>query len=164
MKSIIKSILVIGLLIISTNTAIAKTQKVKVKTLHDYIHKHCKNNCIDSHLFRSQIKLASHKHHISEKLLMAVVKVESRFNKRAHSKGNYGLMQVNASSHRDKLKYKDRFDIVRNIDIGSEILSECLESSRNNIKRALSCYKGGYSAEYQNEIKLAMVTMAQLSM
>lgn len=87
---------------------------------------------------------------VDKKLILAVAKVESAYNKHAISpSGAYGLMQVIPLWHKDKiLTAKTRlgnpelFNIDTNIYLGTWVLRDCLVKFKN-VEKALDCYSGG---------------------
>lgn len=171
MKQLIKITMLTIVLAMSIKPVMAKkpthnyltSHHQKAKNLQQYIAKLCKRSCVDANQLNRTVKLASVKHKVPRNLIMAVLKVESRFKRTALKDGNYGLMQVNLSSHRKQAASKDLFNVETNIDIGSSILSRCLENSRNNIMKTLECYKGGNNPEYKQEVKKALLVVASLA-
>ena len=90
----------------------------------------------------------SRKHGFNPYLVMAVIFVESRFNRRAVSgKGACGLMQVNYPVWKDALNIdrKKIFQIEYNIELGLTILKGYLLETRGDIIRALILYNNGYN-------------------
>jgi soluble lytic murein transglycosylase-like protein len=89
--------------------------------------------------------------------VISIAHMESRFRADAMSSiGCIGAMQVNPRAHRDKLKrrgitYRDLFYLRNNYDVGSEILRDCLKSSRS-FDEALYKYSGG-SKNYPMRVK-----------
>ena len=82
---------------------------------------------------------------ISPILLLAVIAVESNFNRFAVSvAGARGLMQILPSQHRDiVLHASDLTDAGTNVRIGSSILHDYLEASDGDVHDALLRYSGG---------------------
>jgi hypothetical protein len=86
---------------------------------------------------------------IDPKLLLAIAKVESNYNKHAISpSGAYGLMQVIPVWHKDKIKKAKEelgnpevFDIHTNIYLGASVLRECYNKNPG-LSKALLCYAG----------------------
>jgi soluble lytic murein transglycosylase-like protein len=80
-------------------------------------------------------------------LVMAVIFVESRFDRRAVSKaGAYGLMQVNYSVWKNELNI-DRGKLTQidyNIELGLTILKGYLQETGGDIVKALLLYNNGY--------------------
>lgn len=160
MTRIVKLVVLATMLTIAIKPVHAKSKpSSKKKTLQEYVSTHCKRACVDVKTLKDTVKLMSHRHKVPANLIMAVVKVESRFKKTALASGNYGLMQVNYRSH----KRKNLFDVSTNIDVGTEILSDCLEKSKDNIRKALTCYKGNDSKVYRTEVNKAMLVIASLN-
>ncbi len=90
----------------------------------------------------------SRKHGINPYLVMALIFVESRFDRRAvSSKGACGLMQVNYPVWKGALKLDRRrlFEIEYNIEAGLTILKGYLAETRGDIIRALILYNNGYN-------------------
>ena len=98
---------------------------------------------------------------IDPKLLLAIAKVESNYNKHAISpSGAYGLMQVIPVWHKDKIKKAKEelgnpevFDIHTNIYLGASVLSEC-KIKYKDISKALLCY-AGQTPGYDKKVLLA---------
>ena len=89
--------------------------------------------------------------------VISIAHQESQFRADAQSPvGCIGAMQVNPRTHQDKLKRRgitmhDLYFLRNNYDIGSEILHDCLKSSRT-FDEALNKYSGG-SKKYTSEVK-----------
>jgi len=89
----------------------------------------------------------SRKHSFNPYLVMAVIFVESRFDRRAVSgRGACGLMQVNVPVWKEALNIDRRkiFQIDYNIELGLTILKGYLLETRGDIIRALILYNNGY--------------------
>lgn len=134
----------------------------KSRSLEEYISKLCTEQCVNSHKLNKVVKKANKKYKLPRHLLIAVLKTESKFQKTSYNKGNYGLMQVNKSSHLDKVRGKDLYEVEVNIDIGARILSDCLKKTKS-MKHALICYKHNDSTKYQNEVKKTMLILASIN-
>ena len=82
---------------------------------------------------------------ISPILLLAVIAVESRFDRFAVSvAGARGLMQVLPSQHKDLvLRASDLTDAGTNVSIGSSILHDYIEAADGDVRDALMRYSGG---------------------
>jgi soluble lytic murein transglycosylase-like protein len=84
-------------------------------------------------------------------LIMAVIQVESGFNRFAVSTaGAYGLMQINFSVWKDELgiDYTRIFEPEYNVDLGLKILKHYYDKAGGNIFKALFRYNNGY--KYKN--------------
>ena len=94
----------------------------------------------------------------NKKLLRAVIKVESSYNKYAVSKkGAVGLMQIRPEIWHNELtkvgiisNYKDYFEIEKNIKAGNYILTKY---HKNDLKITLKKYSGGAKNYYNKVIK-----------
>jgi soluble lytic murein transglycosylase-like protein len=88
---------------------------------------------------------AARRYTISPVLLLAVIAVESSFDRFAVSVvGARGLMQVLPSQHRDLvLRTSDLTDARTNVRIGSAILQDYVRESDGNLEDALYRYSGG---------------------
>jgi soluble lytic murein transglycosylase-like protein len=89
----------------------------------------------------------SRKHGFNPYLVMAVIFVESRFNRHAVSKaGAYGLMQINYAVWKDELQvdFKRITQVDYNIELGLTILKGYLRETRGDIIKALILYNNGY--------------------
>ncbi len=98
----------------------------------------------------------SSKWHVDRLKVISIANLESEFRADAKNpSGCIGAMQVNPKIHQDKLKrrglsLKELFYLRNNYDIGSEILHDCLKSSRN-FDQALYKYSGG-SRNYTRDV------------
>jgi soluble lytic murein transglycosylase-like protein len=89
----------------------------------------------------------SRKHGFNPYLVMALIFVESRFDRRAVSKaGAYGLMQVNYAVWKDELNIDRRrlTQVDYNIELGLAILKGYLQETGGDIIKALILYNNGY--------------------
>jgi soluble lytic murein transglycosylase-like protein len=99
----------------------------------------------------------STKWHVDRLKVISIAHFESNFRADATSTvGCIGAMQVNPRAHEDKLKrrgitWHDLFYLRNNYDIGSEILHDCLKSSRT-LDEALYKYSGGCRG-YPREVR-----------
>jgi soluble lytic murein transglycosylase-like protein len=107
---------------------------------------------------------AAKRYTISPLLLLAVIAVESSFDRSAVSVvGAKGLMQVLPSQHRDRvLRTSDLTDPLTNVRIGSAILRCYIRASGGNLEGALNRYSGGAKgyarrvADHLSMIKMAL--------
>ena len=97
-------------------------------------------------------------HGFNPYLVMAVIFVESRFDRHAVSKaGAYGLMQVNYPVWKNQLNidFKKITQVDYNIELGLTILKGYLRETSGDILRALVLYNNGYKnadSNYQEKI------------
>lgn len=92
---------------------------------------------------------------LSPELVLAVIQVESRFNRFAISKaGALGLMQVMPFWLKEIGKPNDNlFDIHTNLRMGCTILRYYMDKEHNDLTSALARYNGSlYSYKYTNRI------------
>jgi soluble lytic murein transglycosylase-like protein len=100
----------------------------------------------------------SRTHGFNPYLVMAIIFVESRFDRHAVSrKGAYGLMQVNYPVWKNQLNidFKRITQVEYNIELGLTILKGYLHETSGDILKALALYNNGYknaSSNYQDKI------------
>lgn len=83
-------------------------------------------------------------HDLKPSLILAMIKKESTFKPKARSgAGAKGLMQVIPKWHQDKLKGRDPYGIQVSIEVGSQVIKDCLIKHNQNQRKALGCYSGG---------------------
>lgn len=91
-------------------------------------------------------------------LLLAVAAVESSFDPSADSGGAKGLMQIQASAHKSEIRamggVRGLFDVRKNLELGAEILQDCLTQVNNNLRKALLRYNGSSrpSSKYPEKV------------
>lgn len=92
-------------------------------------------------------------------LIFSIIRQESRYKSTAKSSyGAVGIMQVVPRFHRDKLKGRSPSNIETNIEVGTQILSDCLNRSKGNVYNSLRCYSGNarnYATHIKNGLALA---------
>jgi hypothetical protein len=97
----------------------------------------------------THIKEAAARHGVSERLVSAVIRVESGFNPRAVSpKGARGLMQLMPTTA-TILGVRDSFDPVENIEGGVRHLRGLMDRFGQNLPLALAAYNAGEQAVMQ---------------
>ncbi|MCX6558294.1 MAG: lytic transglycosylase domain-containing protein [Candidatus Aminicenantes bacterium] len=100
----------------------------------------------------------SRKHGFNPYLVMAIIFVESRFNRHAVSRaGAYGLMQVNYTVWKEELDIDRRklSQVDYNIELGLTILKSYLRETKGDIIKALILYNNGYkytNSDYHEKI------------
>ena len=102
----------------------------------------------DAREYAAYIKQASEEHGVDKALLLATIKVESRFNRKAVSPdGAKGLTQVIPKYHRAKIAAAskrfngDIFHPGVNIHVGTLVLLGCM-SPKQSLPKVLACYNG----------------------
>lgn len=82
-------------------------------------------------------------------MVLAVMRLESGYNAKAVSReGAKGLMQVLGRFHRKELGGRNIYDQVVNIEVGTNILGECMKASKGNMLKTFNCYSGGAGKKY----------------
>ena len=144
-----------------------KTMEVKpaakTKTLKSFIDKKCSKKCVDESKLSNTIAKASTKYQVNRNVILGVITVESAFNSKAVSSCGVGLMQVCPKWHREKLKGSNPYTVSTNVDVGTQILKQCLEKHKQNINRSLACYNGGGDAFYVTKVRAVMKEIEQLA-
>lgn len=122
--------------------------------------------------------VVEHAYHISDKtglhpnLLLAVAAVESGFDPKADYRGAKGIMQIQASAHEKQIRaiggMRSLFDVKKNMQLGAEILQDCLARVNHNLRQGLLRYNGSSrpSNPYADKVlrekeKLDAVVLAQ---
>lgn len=101
-------------------------------------------------------------HRIDPHLVVAMISAESMFNTKAGSKaGARGLMQVMPRWHKDKIKGRNILDVRTNIEVGLQILQDCLIKAGDRMAAGLRCYSGGASKKYETRIKAAHTSLKE---
>jgi Transglycosylase SLT domain/Domain of unknown function (DUF4124) len=100
----------------------------------------------DTVRYGSEIKAASERYSVPERLVHAVIRVESAFNPRAVSvKGAQGLMQLMPETA-SMLGVRNSFDPQQNIDGGVRHLRGLIDRFGNDLPLALAAYNAGEKA------------------
>lgn len=100
------------------------------------------NVSIDKRI-ENAIEFCSKKYGVDEKLVKAIIKIESNFDPKVVSlAGAKGLMQLMPENCRD-LGISDPFNIEQNIDGGVRHIKEYLERYSGDMEMALMAYNGG---------------------
>jgi soluble lytic murein transglycosylase-like protein len=90
---------------------------------------------------------------ISPQLVLAMMRTESGFQAKAKSGyGAKGLLQVVPRWHKDKLRGRNPYTPEVSIEVGTQVLVDCLEKHKNNTYKALNCYSGGGGKKYYGKI------------
>jgi Transglycosylase SLT domain/Domain of unknown function (DUF4124) len=100
----------------------------------------------DTARYGSEIKNASERYGVPERLVHAVIRVESAFNPRAVSvKGAQGLMQLMPETA-SMLGVRNSFDPEQNVDGGVRHLRGLIDRFGNDLPLALAAYNAGERA------------------
>ncbi|TDT71854.1 soluble lytic murein transglycosylase [Hypnocyclicus thermotrophus] len=110
--------------------------------------------------YYEEIYFYSKKYNIEDKLLLAIIKVESNFNKEAISyKGAVGLMQIMPSTARwitKKYDFNREYDLlfpIDNIEIGTIYLNYLTKKFNGDLKNILIAYNAGSQRVYNDKWK-----------
>lgn len=110
---------------------------------------HEKLNRSKSEKITKSVYKYAQQHSIDPLLIIALIKQESGFRSKAHSAyGAAGLMQVVKRFHKDKIKGRDIYKPDVGIEVGIQILKDCVEKLNNKTTKALMCYSGGAGKKY----------------
>lgn len=94
------------------------------------------------------------KKNIDPLLILSIIKAESGFRPGIRNAyGASGLMQVVPRYHRDKIAGRNILNVRTNIEVGTDILHDCLVGSNDNFYKAMRCYSGGAAGKYIRAIK-----------
>jgi hypothetical protein len=74
--------------------------------------------------------------------ILAIIAVESTFNTNARYRGSWGLMQIEAKSHRKQYVGESLTNVETNIRVGSEVLSQYYEITKSK-QGAIVAYNVG---------------------
>lgn len=144
MIKLVKLLCIFVMLLGFTNSAIAKNNSIE-KSMISWILNESKHN-VNETMARTivrNIMIQSKRTKLDPFLLLSLIKNESGFRKNVRSsQGALGLMQVIPKWHKDKISGRSITAIDVNIEVGSTILRDCIDS-RKNIDLALRCYSGG---------------------
>ena len=100
-----------------------------------------------------QVMIEKKKKGIDPAITLGIIKAESNYRTTAKSGyGAKGLMQVVPRWHRDKIKGRNVYDPRTNIEVGTQVLYDCLNKRRGNLNAALNCYSGGAGKRYKTTI------------
>ena len=93
--------------------------------------------------YDNQIHRAADKYRVDPKLIKAIIKVESDFDRYAtSSKGAQGLMQLMPGTARD-LRVWDPYNPSQNINGGTRYLKKLLNTYSGDLARSLAAYNAG---------------------
>lgn len=134
-------------------------QRQKIEKLSNHIARAYQVRPAKANLVVTEVMRHAEQHNLEPELVLAVIATESTFRAKAVSRaGARGLMQVVPKWHRQKIKAvggnRALFDPAKNIQVGTQILSEYIAMSRGNVRRGLLRYNGslGKRSRYANRV------------
>ena len=151
MKAIFTSVMMALSILLAPLSAQAETRYTK-QAVESWIVKETKSSSTSSNIKRivSAVFAQAQKHNLDPLLILSTIKQESRFRvQAANPSGARGLMQVIPFWHRDKIKGRDIFNIETNIEVGTQVLVDCLDKFNGIVTKALRCYSGGAQKQYE---------------
>ena len=93
--------------------------------------------------YSSLILQASSKYNIKSDVLTGLISTESSFKNKATShKKAKGLTQVVTKYHKEKIQGRNLYNPSVSIDVGAQVLRQCLDNNNQNYNKALGCYSG----------------------
>ena len=149
--------------IASVNVTNASEKKVTDYLIENEVTEVAKENL--NRIVETVFSLTKNKSFPKASDVLAIVEVESRFDPKASFNGNYGLMQINYSTHKEKVESKKHLkEISKNLEIGIDYLEEL--NKNHNIKARSSIYnaynvgpsatrRGKRNAEYVKKVTIA---------
>lgn len=157
-----KAILAIAMLLVASFPALADTQvtaskAAMVSTILDTTKNKVSRG--DASRITNAVFVNAQRYSLDPFLIFSIINQESKFRSTARSGyGAVGLMQVVPRFHRDKLAGRSPTHIETNIEVGTRVLSDCLDSNKGILRKALRCYSGNatnYAALIRNGHNLA---------
>jgi|688.fasta_scaffold167945_2 soluble lytic murein transglycosylase-like protein len=143
-----------GQVIYTNQPAVGSRHTLFVRSKPTSYLKDLQNASVNKALIQSQVEAIAQRHHLSPKLLHAVIQTESAYNPNAISKaGAVGLMQLMPDTAK-RYGISDRQDVMQNLDAGTRYLKDLLALFNNDLKLALAGYNAGEGAviKYKNTI------------
>lgn len=139
----------------------------KPVTLQQYIDKYCKADCIDAETLLNHVELAGLTHNLKDrfvKIMLAIIRVESRFVIHVENGSSKGLTQTNIRYHKSKFTDKNYFDPEQNIYAGVSIYAKCSSDHRGVLTKTLTCYNGGGNPDYVEIVLDALNNIERLTL
>lgn len=133
--------------VIAIPQAHAAKTKPKASTLYEYVDVNCFKGCVDPDVLWMAAEAAGKNHDVDPRLLIAIAKKESGFRPRAKNGNQKGLVQTHMRYHTKRYEGRSPYDVYANMDVGGEILKECMRDGRS-VTQALKCYNGGGTRGY----------------
>ena len=84
-------------------------------------------------------------------VVLAIIDTESKGDTLAVSNtGDYGIMQVNKATWRNKYDFSKMNELEYGIYAGCDVFNQCVDAANGNMTYALRLYNGSY--EYANKV------------
>lgn len=112
-----------------------------------YIGKYCQQDCVQPLVLAKAVLRNAKALKLNPRLILAVIKTESKFRISAKNGSSRGLMQVHLRYHQSKFQSSNAYDVDDNVRVGSIILNDCVKRYKVRDK-ALTCYNGGGDPNY----------------
>lgn len=148
-RAIIKQLMIIGLLLVSTQVS-AKTTSIRTGQMNGLWAASAPLNQLalaGNYPFEQCFKQAAKKTDIPVEILLALARGESNFNSTAKSKSNaYGVMQIlwpSTARHLGITSLTSLLKPCNNIDAGARYLKEMLSRYDGNLHLAMAAYNYG---------------------
>ena len=152
MKKTILVIVAVAMLLLSHNTASAKTLEQVKRQHYEQALKGPEGQQI-----KASVKKYSKQYNVDETLILAVIMTESSFNKNAKSPcGARGLMQLMPGTFKARNVGNNIWSIEQNIEAGTKHLAGLIARHKGNVYLALSSYNlGGAKVPIQGAVPKA---------
>lgn len=121
----------------------------------EWVKKNSHNKISDSKakLIVKQVYAQAYSKNLNPLMVLSMIKNESGFRDNVKSReGAIGLMQVIPKWHKDKISGRNPTNSLVSIEVGTSILSDCLNKHKNNHLKSLNCYSGGGGYKYYRKI------------
>jgi len=131
-------------------------------TLESYIDSQCNKNCVSKYELIDAIYNVKNDLVVNYRFILAIIKTESNFNKKAKNGSSIGLMQVHLRYHRSKFNSDNYYNPNDNIRVGVSIFNDCYSRKKGNLKKTLRCYNGGGDPNYVSKVYSAYKAIKSL--
>lgn len=139
-------LLTLGLSVASAKDVATSGTYSAASPLESYIQSVCKKGCVDADLLTMAVHTAAEDTRLRDPLLMmAVIRVESRFQLKATNRvsgRSVGLTQVQVYWHKKDFRTTNHYDVMDNVRVGTGILKKCEQRWGGSPEKALWCYNG----------------------
>lgn len=148
LKSFLSVLLLCAFWFVAIPQAYAKkVPAAKPATLSQYVETKCITGCVDPDVLYMAAEAAGKDYDIDPMLLIAIASKESGFRPKAKNGSQKGLVQTHMRYHKKKYEGRSPYDPYANLDVGAEILKDCMDKT-GSLSKALACYNGGGTKGY----------------